>query len=130
MVRGREPVTPTLLLGLLICLWQLPLYFCKGTFQSGVGLASAAGFVLLVNVLAQSTLMTSFYLATRCTWAAVLFHWLTSLLGEYWQMPVSVEVHRALWTLLVAGLVLLVKPPFGIRASGPEPPAGATKRGD
>ena len=59
--------------------------------------------------------MTSFYLATRCTWAAVLFHGLTVLMGEIWQLPVAAEIHRSLWTILFAGVVVLLKPPFGIR---------------
>ncbi len=115
LVRGRDPVPPTVLLGLVWGLWQLPLFFVTGTFQAGIEIGSVIGFLYFVNIIAQSLLMTAFYLATRCTWAAVLFHWLTSLMGELWQLPVGAEIHRWLWTLLLAGLVLLVQPPFGVR---------------
>jgi uncharacterized protein len=115
MVRGRNPLAPTLLLALAWGAWQLPLFFMKGTWQAGIEIGSAIGVVFFVNVAAQSLLMTTFYLATRCTWAAVLFHWITILMGEFWQLPVAAEIHRSLWTILLAGVVILVKPPFGIR---------------
>lgn len=115
LVRGRDPVLPTVLLGLCWGLWQLPLFFMKGTYQAGIDLASVIGVLFFVTVIAQSLLLTSFYLATRCTWAAVLFHWLTNLMGEMWQLPVAAEIHRTMWTVLLAGLVLLFKPPFGVR---------------
>ena len=115
LVRGRDPVLPTALLGLCWGLWQLPLFFMKGTYQAGIDIASVIGVLFFVTAIAQSLLMTSFYLATRCTWAAVLFHWLTNLMGEWWQLPVAAEIHRTMWTVLLAGLVLLVKPPFGVR---------------
>jgi membrane protease YdiL (CAAX protease family) len=115
MLRGRDPLAPTLLLGLLWGAWQLPLFFVKGTYHAGIELPSVIALVFFVGLVSQSLLMTALYLATRCTWAAVLFHWLTVLGGEAWQLPVAAEMHRALWTLLAAGVVLLVKPPFGIR---------------
>jgi hypothetical protein len=109
------PLAPTLLLGMLWGAWQLPLFFVKGTYHAGIELPSVIALVFFVSLVSQSLLMTALYLATRCTWAAVLFHWLTVLGGEAWQLPVAAEMHRALWTLLAAGVVLLVKPPFGIR---------------
>lgn len=125
MLRGRAPLAPTLLLAATWGLWQLPLFFIKGTYEAGIEITSAAGFLHFASLAGQSVLMTAFYLATRCTWAAILFHWLTSFMGEFWQLPVGAEVHRSLWTLLVAGIVLLLRPPFGIR--GPETPdSGST----
>lgn len=115
LLRARDPVAPTLALAVAWGLWQLPLFFIKGTYLAGIPLASAAGVLYFVNLAAQSLLMTAFYLATRCTWAAVLFQAVTLFAGEYWQMPVTVELHRTLWTVLLAGVVLVVKPPFGIR---------------
>ena len=126
MVRGRQSLAPTVLLAAAWGLWQLPLFFIKGTYEAGIEITSAAGFLHFAGLAGQSVLMTAFYLATRCTWAAILFHWLTSFMGEFWQLPVRAEIHRALWTLLVAGIVLLLRPPFGIR--GPEKPAGSTRQ--
>lgn len=125
MLRGREPLAPTLWLAAAWGLWQLPLFFIKGTFEASIEITSAAGFLYFAGLAGQSVLMTAFYLATRCTWAAVLFHWLTGFMGEFWQMPAGAEVHRSLWTLLLAGIALLLRPPFGIR--GPEsPPSDST----
>jgi membrane protease YdiL (CAAX protease family) len=115
MLRGRDPLAPTLLLAAAWAAWQLPLFFVKGTLQAGIDPGSAAGLMFFVGLASQSLLMTAFYLATRSTWAAVLFHWLTSLTGELWQLPVAAEVHRALWQALFAGIALLVAPPFGLR---------------
>lgn len=117
MIRGRDPLAPTLLLGLLWGAWQLPLFFVKGTYHAGIELPSVVAAVFFVSLVSQSLLMTAFYLATRCTWAAVLFNGLMTLGGEAWQLPVAAEMHRALWTLLAAGVVLLAKPPFGIRTA-------------
>lgn len=118
MLRGREPLAPTLLLAAAWGVWQVPLFFISGTWQAGIGLGSGAAFFYFAALAGQSVLMSSFYLATRCTWAAVLFHWLTGFIGEAWQLPAFAEVHRSLWTLLAAGIALLLRPPFGIRAAG------------
>lgn len=112
---GRDALAPTLLIALVWGLWQLPLFYIEGTYQAGIELRSAAGLLYFLNLTGQSVLMTAFYLATRCTWAAVLFHWLTALIGDSWQLPVNAEIHRSLWTLLAAGIALLVRPPFGMR---------------
>lgn len=122
LVRGRDPVAPTLLLGLAWGLWQLPLFFVPGAWQAGIGLGSALGLLYFVNLLAQSLLLTALYLATRCTWAAVLFHGLTALMGEVWQLPVAAEVHRWMWTALLAGVVLLARPPFGVHVAARDRP--------
>lgn len=115
MVRRRDALAPTLVLAAAWGAWQLPLFFMKGTYHAGIQLSSTAGLLFFVGIASQSLLMTAFYLATRCTWAAVLFHWLTNLMGEWWQMPVGAEGHRAVWTALLAGVVVLLAPPFGIR---------------
>ncbi len=113
LIRGRDPVAPTLLLGLGWALWQLPLFFVAGTWQATIPAVSVPGLLFLVDVLAQSLLLTALYLATRCTWAAVAFQGGTLLAGEYWQLPLAAELHRWLWTVVLAGLVLLLRPPFG-----------------
>jgi len=115
MIRHREPVMPTVLLGACWGAWLLPLFFMKGTYQAGIEIFSVVGLLFFLNLIAQSLLMTTFYLATRCTWTAVLFHGLTDFMGELWQMPAGAEVHRALWTLLLAGAVLMLRSPLGIQ---------------
>ena len=114
LIRGRDPVAPTQLLGLGWALWQLPLFFVPGTWQATIPAVSVFGLLYLVGVLAQSLLLTTLYLATRCTWTAVAFQGGTLLAGEYWQLPLAAELHRWLWTVLLAGMVLLLRPPFGI----------------
>lgn len=120
LLRRCDPLLATLLLATAWGLWHLPLFFMKGTYHAGIELASLPGLLFFVNIASQSLLMTTLYLATRCTWAAVLFHWLTNLAGEAWQLPLMAELHRTLWTLLLACLVVLLKPPFGIREGGSE----------
>lgn len=115
LTRGRDGLAPTLTVAVAWGAWQLPLFFIEGTYQAGIELNSAAGLMYFLDIAGQSVLMTALYLATRCTWAAVLFHGLTVLIGEAWQLPVDAEIHRSLWTLLAAGLALLVRPPFGMR---------------
>lgn len=121
MIRCREPVAPALLLGLLWALWQLPLFFVEGTWQAGMALPSIAAAMFFANAMAQSLILAALYLATRCTWAAVLFQALTGLAGELWQLPVGAELHRTLWTLLAAVLVLLLRPPLGVRPAQSAP---------
>lgn len=119
MLYRRNPLGPTLLLALLLGLWHLPLFFVDGTYQAGIGLSSSAAVMYFVGLAAQSIFMTAFYLATRSTWSAVVFHWLISLSGELWQLPAAAEMHRTLWMVLIAGIFVLAASPFGLRQSRP-----------
>jgi membrane protease YdiL (CAAX protease family) len=117
LARGRGPLVATLVVAAAWGAWQLPLFFIDGTYQAGIEPGSVAGAMYFLDLAGQSVLMTTLYLATRCTWAAVLFHGMTVLIGEAWQLPVDAEIHRSLWTLLAAGVALLLKPPFGMRGN-------------
>lgn len=116
----RRVLGPTLVVAAAWGAWQLPLFFIPGTYQAGIALGSIEGLLFFAGLFGQSLLMTAFYLATRCTWAAVLFHWITLLAGEAWELPVAAEGHRALWTLLIAAVLVLVRQPFGLQGSDAE----------
>jgi hypothetical protein len=57
----------------------------------------------------------------------VAFHGLTSLCGEIWQLPVAAEIHRTLWTIVAAGVLLLLKTPLGLQMPEATPDGSASR---
>ena len=105
-LQGRDPVGAAFTLGLAWIIWQLPLYFVPGTYQSGIDIGSAAGLLHATNILAESLLLCALYRMTGSIWPVIVYRGMTVLAGELWQLPVSMELHRCLWTIAVAFVVL------------------------
>ncbi len=106
-LKARDPISVALLLGLAWNIWQLPLFLVPGSYQSALG--SAAGLLHAINIMAESLLMCALYRLSGSVWTALVFRGMTALAGEIWQLPVAVELHRYLWTI-AAALVVLTQP--------------------
>ncbi len=95
-------------LGLVWILWHLPLFFIPGTYQADLGFASLRFWIYSLNLITQSILLTALMNASRgATLTAVLFHYMTNLSGEFFAVPLQVEMIWAGWTSLLALAVSL-----------------------
>jgi len=104
----------SIILGILWVLWHLPLFFMVGTYQSGEIIIGSMRFWLnyCAGIIATTILMTWVYNNTnRSTLLAILSHFMVNLTGEFLNLVNILEYHKAIWTVILAGLVVIVYGP-------------------
>ena len=104
----------SIILGLLWVLWHWPMFFMVGTYQSEEIIIGSVRFWLAfcAGIIATTILMTWIYNNTkRSTLSAVLSHFMINLTGEFLNLFDLLEYYKAIWTIILAGLVIIVYGP-------------------
>jgi membrane protease YdiL (CAAX protease family) len=101
----------SLVLGVMWCLWHLPMFFMQGTYQHDeLGFGSMRFWLgFCGSIVALTVLMTWVYNNTRrSTLSAILIHLMTNLTGQVMDLPDQMEYYRAIWTIVAAIVVVVV----------------------
>jgi membrane protease YdiL (CAAX protease family) len=104
----------SIILGILWGLWHWPMFFMAGTYQSGEIPIGSMRFWLnfCAGIIATTILMTWIYNNTnRSTLSAILSHFMMSLTGEFLNLVDILEYYNVVWTIILAGLVVIVYGP-------------------
>ncbi|MBM4196352.1 MAG: CPBP family intramembrane metalloprotease [Gammaproteobacteria bacterium] len=101
-----DALTAAVLVGLAWNIWQLPLFALSGTVQWAIEIGSAEHFLYATQGMAESLVLCALYRMSGSAWTALAYRAVTCFAGELWQLPLGAELHRALWTIAAAVLVL------------------------
>lgn len=106
LLESHAPLAAGLAVGAAWALWHLPLFFIEGTYQAGLGIASADAALFFGAVLVDAVVLTWLVLRTRSLWSAVAYHWSTNLVGEALDLPFEAALVRAALALLFAAVLV------------------------
>lgn len=102
LLESHAPLAAGLAVGAAWALWHLPLFFIEGTYQAGLGIASADAALFFGALLIDAVVLTWLVLRTRSLWSAVAYHWTTHLVGEALDLPFEAALVRTALALLFA----------------------------
>jgi membrane protease YdiL (CAAX protease family) len=102
LLESHAPLAAGLAVGAAWALWHLPLFFIEGTYQAGLGIASADAALFFGALLIDAVVLTWLVLRTRSLWSAVAYHWTTNLVGEALDLPFEAALVRTALALLFA----------------------------
>lgn len=102
LLESHAPLAAGLAVGAAWALWHLPLFFIEGTYQAGLGIASADAALFFGALLIDAVVLTWLVLRTRSLWSAVAYHWTANLVGEALDLPFEAALVRTALALLFA----------------------------
>lgn len=103
-----NPLFSSVSLGIVWCLWYLPLFFIPGTYQSHLNFGSALFWIFLFNLLSQSIILTALINAAKGYLLPTLFfHYMSNLTGEILQPSTLITAHGTFWTFCAACLIVI-----------------------
>lgn len=104
----RKPLASSIILAVFWFSWHVPLFFTKGSYQNEIGFGTPGFWLFGVNILTQTILMTwIFNNNKRSIFSALLFHFLTNMLGEMFEFNFVMQVIRGTTYLIFAFIVIL-----------------------
>jgi len=106
LLESHAPLAAGLIVGAAWALWHLPLFFIEGTYQAGLGIASAGAALFFGALLVDAVVLTWLMLRTRSVWTAVVYHGSTNLVGEALDLPLEAALVRAALALAFATLLV------------------------
>jgi membrane protease YdiL (CAAX protease family) len=106
LLESHAPLAAGLIVGTAWALWHLPLFFIEGTYQAGLGIASAGAALFFGALLVDAVVLTWLMLRTRSVWTAVVYHGSTNLVGEALDLPLEAALVRAALALAFATLLV------------------------
>ncbi len=120
----------SIILGILWGLWHWPMFFMVGTYQSGEMPIGSMRFWLnfCAGIVATTILMTWIYNNTdRSTLSAILSHFMMNFTGEFLNLVDILEYYKAIWTVILAGVVIIVYGPKSLTRTPKEKPVKKEK---
>jgi membrane protease YdiL (CAAX protease family) len=102
----------SVVLGVVWASWHLPLFFIEGTFQSGLGVATASFWIFMLGIIPQTIIMTWIYNNNRrSTLSAVLFHFMLNFTGELFELSQRAEIILfGMWIVLAVTTIAMWGP--------------------
>ena len=106
-------LTSSLVLGAVWAIWHLPLFFVENTYQYNLEFGTLRSWIYLTSIITQALVITWIYNNTqRSTLSAILFHFMTNLVGELFELTAAGEICQFVLWIVLAVLVTVV---FGPR---------------
>ncbi len=88
-------------------LWHLPLFFINNSYQAKLGINTIAFYLFFINVIASSFITCWLYLkSNHSIFIAILFHYLTNLIGEMFSLNKQAIIIK---TLLMLVFVIIIE---------------------
>jgi membrane protease YdiL (CAAX protease family) len=103
--RQHGPLSATLTLAVVWCLWHLPLFWLRGSYQWSIGLLTPGFWLYFVAVLSTSFLYTWMWETTASIPAAVLLHFAVNFSGEFFGPSFRADMIRTATYLVIAVLI-------------------------
>lgn len=113
LIKQLTPLSASILLGSVWAIWHLPLFFIPGTYQAGLGVGSSLFWLFLVSLLFDSIVITWIFINTNSnTLTAIVYHFMTNVVGELFYLSPSARFYRILVYTIVCVIIAtqLVKP--------------------
>lgn len=106
--RKLNLITSSLVFGVFWCLWHLPLFYLKGTYQYELrgDILGIIGFFIALIPIAVIT-QWLYYKNNRSILSAVLFHFMVNFIGELMLMEESTKFIQAILLFVLAAYIVI-----------------------